>query len=165
MQWQGKHIRQYVFLLVCIFRKYPNNQSSLKALTLVLANSYLRQELSVLRGCICQHGHLQLSSETSWQLELCTSVWSSADQSSPSIALKIGKTIKNSRYKLASFPGPTQLSIAISTEKWEWAWYLFSHEWHQDRKDVTKSLIARRCTGPRTAKRANIAGNLPHVSS
>ena len=30
--------------------------------------------------------------------------------------------------KIASFPGPTQLSIACSTEKRERAWYLFSHE-------------------------------------
>ena len=28
----------------------------------------------------------------------------------------------------ASFPGPAQLSIAFSTEKWERAWYLFSRE-------------------------------------
>ena len=32
------------------------------------------------------------------------------------------------RSVLASFPGPTQLSITISTEKWERAWYLFSCE-------------------------------------
>ena len=29
---------------------------------------------------------------------------------------------------IASFPGPAQLSIAISTEKQERAWYLFSRE-------------------------------------
>ena len=29
---------------------------------------------------------------------------------------------------LASFPGPAQLFVAISTEKRERAWYLFSHE-------------------------------------
>ena len=29
---------------------------------------------------------------------------------------------------VASFPGPAQLSVAISTEKRERAWYLFSHE-------------------------------------
>ena len=28
-----------------------------------------------------------------------------------------------------------------------------------------KGLIVRGCTGPRTAKRANVAGNLPYVSS
>ena len=61
---------------------------------------------------------------------------------------------------LASFPGPAQLSIAISTEKRERAWYLFSREWRQDRKDGRKDLIVCGCTGPRTAKRANLAGNL-----
>ena len=30
--------------------------------------------------------------------------------------------------KLASFPGPAQLSVTSSTEKWERAWYLFSRE-------------------------------------
>ena len=66
---------------------------------------------------------------------------------------------------IASFPGPTQLSIAFSMEKRERAWYLFSREWCQDRKDGRKSLIVHGCTGPRTAETANIAGNLPHVSS
>ena len=66
---------------------------------------------------------------------------------------------------VASFPGPAQLSVAISTVKRERAWYLFSREWRQDRKDGRKGLIVRGCTGPRTAKRANVAGNLPHVSS
>ena len=50
-------------------------------------------------------------------------------------------------------------------EKRERAWYLFSCEWRQDRKDGRKGLIVRGCTGPRTAKRANVAGNLTHVSS
>ena len=29
---------------------------------------------------------------------------------------------------IASFPGPAQLSVAFSMEKWERAWYLFSRE-------------------------------------
>ena len=29
---------------------------------------------------------------------------------------------------LASFPGPTQISVACSTEKWERAWYNLSRE-------------------------------------
>ena len=68
---------------------------------------------------------------------------------------------------LASYPGPAQLSIAIGTEKWERAWYLFSHEWHQDRKDGRKGLIVHGHTRPRTAKEAKVpaAGNLPHISS
>ena len=41
---------------------------------------------------------------------------------------------------LASFPGPAQLSIAFSTVKQERAWYLFSCEWRQDRKDGRKGL-------------------------
>ena len=67
--------------------------------------------------------------------------------------------------QVASFPGPAQLSVAINTEERVRAWYLFSREWRQDRKDDRKGLIVCGCTGPRTAKRANIAGNLPHVSS
>ena len=54
---------------------------------------YLRQKLSVMRDCISQHAHLQLSSETSWQLEVCASVWSSAGRSSPSTALQVRKRI------------------------------------------------------------------------
>ena len=54
---------------------------------------YLRQKLSVMRDCIFQHVHLQLSSETSWQLEVCVSVWSSAGRSSPSTALQVYKWI------------------------------------------------------------------------
>ena len=34
----------------------------------------------------------------------------------------------------------------------------------KDRKDGRKGLIVYGRTGPRTANRANIAGNLPHVS-
>ena len=48
-----------------------------------------------------------------------------------------------STYTIALFPGPAQLSVACSTEKQERAWYLFSCEWHQDRKDGRKGLIAR----------------------
>ena len=33
-----------------------------------------------------------------------------------------------SKYMVASFPGPTQLSVASSTEKWERAWYNLSHD-------------------------------------
>ena len=60
---------------------------------------------------------------------------------------------------------PSFPSLNISTEKRERAWYLFSREWCQDRKDGRKDLIVRGCTGPRTAKRANVAGDLLHVSS
>ena len=66
---------------------------------------------------------------------------------------------------VASFPGPTQPSITISTEKWGRAWYLFSHEWHEDRKDDRKGLIVCGRTGPRTAKRTKLRDNLPHISS
>ena len=62
-------------------------------------------------------------------------------------------------------PSLAQLSIAYSTEKRERACYLCSHEWCQDRKDGSKGLIVRGCTGPRTAKRAKVPGNLTHVSS
>ena len=65
---------------------------------------------------------------------------------------------------LASFPGPTQLSVAFNTVKRERAWYLFSREWHQDRKGGRKGLIVRGRTGPRTVKRAKVQGSLPHVS-
>ena len=51
---------------------------------------------------------------------------------------------------LASFPDPAQLSFASSTVKRERAWYLFSREWHQDRKDGRKGLIVCGHTGPRT---------------
>ena len=44
-------------------------------------------------------------------------------------------------YLLASFPGPTQLSIACGTEKRERSWYFFSHEWRRDRKDSRMGLI------------------------
>ena len=64
-------------------------------------------------------------------------------------------------FSLALFPGPTQLSVTFSTEKWERTWYLSSREWHQDRKDDRKVLIVRERTGPRTAKGANVTGNLP----
>ena len=64
-------------------------------------------------------------------------------------------------YCLASFPGPAQLSIASSPVKWERAWYLFSHEWRQDRKGGRKGLIVSGHTGPRTAKRAKVPGSLP----
>ena len=67
--------------------------------------------------------------------------------------------------QLASFPGPAQLSVTISMEKRERAWYLFSREWCQDRKDGRKGLIVRGCTEPRTAKRGNVASDLLHVSS
>ena len=53
---------------------------------------------------------------------------------------------------VASFPGPTQPSVACSMEKLKRAWYLFSHEQHQDRKDGRKGLIFHGCTGPRTAE-------------
>ena len=66
---------------------------------------------------------------------------------------------------LASYPGPAKLSVASRTVKRERAWYLFSREWRQDRKGGRKGLIVRGCTGPRTAKRAKVPGNLPHVSS
>ena len=36
--------------------------------------------------------------------------------------------------RVASLPGPAQLSVAISTEKQERARYLFSREWRRDRK-------------------------------
>ena len=64
----------------------------------------------------------------------------------------------------ASFPDPTQLSITWSTEKRERAWYLFSHEWCQDRRDGRKALIV---CGAHWAKntKAKVPGNLPHVSS
>ena len=48
-------------------------------------------------------------------------------------------------FGLASFPGPAQLFVAISAEKRERAWYFFSREWRQDRKDGRKSLIVRGC--------------------
>ena len=66
---------------------------------------------------------------------------------------------------LASFPGPAQLSVAFSMEKWERTLYFFSREWLQDRKDSRKGLIVCGCTRPRRAKRAKVWGNLPHVSS
>ena len=55
---------------------------------------------------------------------------------------------------LASYPGPAQLSIAFSTVKRERDWYLFSHEWRQERKDGRKGLSVGGHIGPRTAKRA-----------
>ena len=61
--------------------------------------------------------------------------------------------------KLASFPGPAQLSITISGR----GPGIFSHV--SDVRIERMGLIVCGCTGPRTAKRANIAGNLPHVSS
>ena len=64
----------------------------------------------------------------------------------------------------ASFPDPTQLSVTWSTEKQEKAWYLFSHEWCQDRRDGRKALIV--CGAHWTKNtRAKVPGNLPHVSS
>ena len=51
---------------------------------------------------------------------------------------------------VASFPGPAQVSATCSMVMWERAWYLFSCEWCQDRKD----LIVHGHTGRRTAKRA-----------
>ena len=79
------------------FGKEPNC-----TITTVINNTsektHLMQQLSVMRECISQHAHLQLSSETSWQLELCTSVWSSADQSSPSTALEVSERISNVQY-------------------------------------------------------------------
>ena len=68
------------------------------------------------------------------------------------------RTAVNHLNWVALFPGPTQLSVAISMEKRERAWYLFSREWRRDRKDGRKGLIVRGCTGPRTAKTANVAG-------
>ena len=65
--------------------------------------------------------------------------------------------------RVASFPGPAQLSVACSTVKQERAWYLFSREWRQDRKGGRKGLIVCGRTGPRTAKRAKVQGSLPHV--
>ena len=60
---------------------------------------------------------------------------------------------------LASFLGlPSFLSL-ISMVKWERAWYLFSRERRQDRKDGRKGLIVHGRTGPRTAKRAKVPGN------
>ena len=50
------------------------------------------------------------------------------------------------------YPGPAQLSVACSTVKRERAWYLFSHERRQDRKDGRKGLIVCGHTGLRTAK-------------
>ena len=41
---------------------------------------------------------------------------------------------------------PTQLSVACRTEKQERAWYLFSREQHQDRKDGRMGLIMSRRT-------------------
>ena len=37
--------------------------------------------------------------------------------------------------------------------------------WCQDRKGVRKGLIVCRYAGPRTANRAKVPGNLPHISS
>ena len=62
-----------------------------------------------------------------------------------------GKTPREivSHFCVASFPGRAQLSVAISTEKRERAWYLFSCERRQDRKDGRKGLILRGFTqGP-----------------
>ena len=61
---------------------------------------------------------------------------------------------------LASFPGPSQLFVVISTEKRERA-CIFPHV----SGIRIESLIVRGYTGPRTAKRANVAGNLSQVSS
>ena len=66
---------------------------------------------------------------------------------------------------LASYPRPTQLSVASCTVKWERAWCLLSREWRRDRKGGRKGLIVRGHTGPKTANRAKVSGNLPHVSS
>ena len=79
--------------------------------------------------------------------------------------LLIVHTCWNVTVFVASFLGSAQLSVAISTEKRERAWYLFSHEWHRDRKDGIKGLIVCGCTGPRTVKRAHVAGSLLHTSS
>ena len=46
--------------------------------------------------------------------------------------------------------------LIVRTVKWERAWYLFSCEWNQDRKDGRKGLIVCRCRGPRTARRTKI---------
>ena len=43
----------------------------------------------------------------------------------------------------------TQLLVACSTEKWERAWYIFSLEWHQDRKDGRKGLVQAQNTTKR----------------
>ena len=64
---------------------------------------------------------------------------------------------------VASLSGSAQFSIACSTVKRERACYLFSRDVRIERM-VEKGLIVYGCTGPRTAKRAIIAGNLPHVS-
>ena len=39
-----------------------------------------------------------------------------------------GEREDKSGFLVASFPGPAQLSVAISMVKWEKAWYLFSRE-------------------------------------
>ena len=42
----------------------------------------------------------------------------------------------NWQWKVVLSPGPTQFSVASSMEKRERTWYLFSHEWRQDKKMV-----------------------------
>ena len=89
----------------------------------------------------------------------------------PSVLLPVLLTHNNTDGKkhhdifLASFPGPTQLSVAFSTEKWERAWYLFSREIRQDRKDGRKDLIVCGRAGLRTAKAANVAGKCSHFDT
>ena len=59
---------------------------------------------------------------------------------------------------------PSFLSLPV--KKRERAWYLFSREWRQDRKDDRKGLIVYWCTRPRTVKRAKVPGNLhKHLAS
>ena len=50
----------------------------------------------------------------------------------PNAYLGFGEVYQS--FVIASFPGPAQLSVAISMEKRERAWYLFSHE-----HDVTEN--------------------------
>jgi len=58
-----------------------------------IVQSYLKQELWEKKGYTYQHDYLQLPLETQWQLELCKGVWASADQPSPSTALKVNEGI------------------------------------------------------------------------
>jgi len=73
--------------------------------------------------------------------------------------------LSNNGLCLALYPDPAQLSVTCSTEKWERAWYLFSCEWCQDRKDGRKGFNCAWADWAQNSEKSQVPGNLLHLSS
>ena len=79
--------------------------------------------------CLFRDPYMRKQPQVSTEVELISqNIYVGTAKAVPNCHCKLSKLKMKYQLSIASFPGPTQVSVACSMEKQERAWYLFSRE-------------------------------------